>query len=188
MKDWTGNAKSVFVCNGASNHTEDERQVDDYYATEPKATQLLLDRETFSNVISCVNQAYNKNYVCKNVNPVLFKFLQQHNTNIPALFTNKYNTRILKRKINSFYIAFIQDHIYDKNLCNDFCDFINTYYSNIRKRYTDIKSLPFDSLFKDYPKLVTLYCEQTHILNCQRISLYNSIDQFLSISLRSIIR
>ena len=51
MKDWTGNAKSVFVCNGASNHTEDERQVDDYYATEPKATQLLLDRETFSSAI-----------------------------------------------------------------------------------------------------------------------------------------
>lgn len=51
LKDWTGNAKSVFVCNGASNHTEDERQVDDYYATEPKATQLLLDRETFSSVI-----------------------------------------------------------------------------------------------------------------------------------------
>ena len=50
-KDWTGNAKSVFVCNGASNHTDDERQVDDYYATEPKATQLLLDRETFSSVI-----------------------------------------------------------------------------------------------------------------------------------------
>ena len=51
MKDWTGNAKLVFVCNGASNHTEDERQVDDYYATEPKATQLLLDRETFSSAI-----------------------------------------------------------------------------------------------------------------------------------------
>lgn len=51
LKDWTGNAKSVFVCNGASNHTEDERQVDDYYATEPKATQLLLDRETFSSAI-----------------------------------------------------------------------------------------------------------------------------------------
>ena len=30
-KDWMGNAKSVFVCNGASNHTDDERQVDDYY-------------------------------------------------------------------------------------------------------------------------------------------------------------
>ncbi len=49
MKDWTGNSKSVFVCNGASNHTEEERQVDDYYATEPKALELLLGREQFQN-------------------------------------------------------------------------------------------------------------------------------------------
>lgn len=51
MKDWTGNQKSVFVCNGASNHTEEERQTEDYYATEPKATELLLDKETFSSVV-----------------------------------------------------------------------------------------------------------------------------------------
>ena len=50
-KDWTGNAKSVFICNGASNHTEKERQPDDYYATEPKALELLLEREQFKNNI-----------------------------------------------------------------------------------------------------------------------------------------
>ena len=50
-KDWTGNAKSVFVCNGASNHTDDERQIDDYYATEPKAVELLLERENFSGYV-----------------------------------------------------------------------------------------------------------------------------------------
>ena len=48
MKDWTGNNKSIFVCNGASNHSESERQIDDYYATEPKAIELLLQQETFS--------------------------------------------------------------------------------------------------------------------------------------------
>ena len=47
-KDWTGNAKSIFVCNGASNHSEDERQQQDYYATEPKALELLLQLESFS--------------------------------------------------------------------------------------------------------------------------------------------
>ena len=39
-KDWVGNAKSVFTCNGSSNHSEEERQVNDYYATEPKAIEL----------------------------------------------------------------------------------------------------------------------------------------------------
>ena len=47
-KDWTGNAKSVFVCNGASNHTDEEREQHDYYATEPKALELLLEKEQFS--------------------------------------------------------------------------------------------------------------------------------------------
>ena len=51
MGDWTGNKKSLFVCNGASNHSLDERQPEDYYATEPKATQLLLEKETFTDTI-----------------------------------------------------------------------------------------------------------------------------------------
>ena len=50
-KDWTGNNKSIYTCLGASNHSEDERQIDDYYATEPKATQLLLENEEFTNTI-----------------------------------------------------------------------------------------------------------------------------------------
>lgn len=50
-KDWIGNSKSTFVCNGASNHSKEERQVNDYYATEPKATELLLAEETFSDCI-----------------------------------------------------------------------------------------------------------------------------------------
>ena len=51
MKDWSGNTKSVFVCNGASNHSEGERQVDDYYATEPKALEMLLEVEKFNKYI-----------------------------------------------------------------------------------------------------------------------------------------
>lgn len=47
-RDWTGNVKSIFVCNGVNNHTDEERQADDYYATEPKAVKLLLERESFN--------------------------------------------------------------------------------------------------------------------------------------------
>lgn len=42
MKDWVGNTKSVFTCNGASNHSTLEREKNDYYATEPKAVEELL--------------------------------------------------------------------------------------------------------------------------------------------------
>lgn len=41
--DWTGNGKSIFVCNGASNHTDEAREVSDYYATDPKAIDILIN-------------------------------------------------------------------------------------------------------------------------------------------------
>ena len=50
-KDWTGNSKSIYTILGASNHTEKEREINDYYATEPKATKLLLELEEFSDII-----------------------------------------------------------------------------------------------------------------------------------------
>lgn len=50
-KDWTGNRNSIYTTLGASNHSDKERQSHDYYATEPKATELLLAEETFAPVI-----------------------------------------------------------------------------------------------------------------------------------------
>ena len=40
-KDWTGDSTSVFKALGASNHTDHERAGHDYYATSPKALELL---------------------------------------------------------------------------------------------------------------------------------------------------
>lgn len=48
MKDWTGNQNSIYKTLGASNHTTKERETNDYYATEPKAIELLLKLEQFS--------------------------------------------------------------------------------------------------------------------------------------------
>ena len=50
-RDWVGNKASVFKTLAASSHSNRERQRDDYYATEPKATELLLKEETFAPVI-----------------------------------------------------------------------------------------------------------------------------------------
>lgn len=52
-KDWTGNSNSIYRTLGASNHTEKERENDDYYATDPKAAKLLLELETFDNIWEC---------------------------------------------------------------------------------------------------------------------------------------
>ena len=50
-KDWTGNAASMFKTLGASNHAAHERQAEDYYATEPKATEWLCKLERFKGPI-----------------------------------------------------------------------------------------------------------------------------------------
>lgn len=49
--DWTGNENSIYKTLGASNHTDKERDENDYYATEPKAAELLLGVESFSRTI-----------------------------------------------------------------------------------------------------------------------------------------
>lgn len=48
-RDWTGDKRSILTQMGARNYAQMERDPNDYYATEPKALELLLDEETFSN-------------------------------------------------------------------------------------------------------------------------------------------
>ena len=49
--DWTGNSNSIYKTLGATNHTENEREANDYYATEPKAAELLCAVENLSPAI-----------------------------------------------------------------------------------------------------------------------------------------
>lgn len=50
-KDWVGGSAAVFKTLGASNHTDAERQREDYYATEPNATEWLCKLERFEGRI-----------------------------------------------------------------------------------------------------------------------------------------
>ena len=50
-KDWNGNVNSVWKTLGASNHTDNEREQDDYYATDPVAIDKLLTVEKPHNFI-----------------------------------------------------------------------------------------------------------------------------------------
>lgn len=50
-KDWTGNSEAPYVMAGASNHSDEERVEHDYYATDPKAMEMLLEHETFNHDI-----------------------------------------------------------------------------------------------------------------------------------------
>lgn len=51
MKDWIGNKNSIYKTLGASNHTDKEREKDDYYATDPIAIDKLLAVENISPIV-----------------------------------------------------------------------------------------------------------------------------------------
>lgn len=50
-KDWTGNSRSTLTTIGARNYALEAREVNDYYASDPKAARLLMEAETFSPMI-----------------------------------------------------------------------------------------------------------------------------------------
>lgn len=51
IEDWNGNKKSVYTPLGASNHTDKEREENDFYATDPIAIDKLLKVEKPSHYI-----------------------------------------------------------------------------------------------------------------------------------------
>ena len=51
MQDWTGDTNSIFKTLGATSHGKEERQEQDYYATDPLAVELLLKLERFNRDI-----------------------------------------------------------------------------------------------------------------------------------------
>lgn len=54
MKDWTGNNRSTFTMLGASNHALEERECNDFYATDPDAINKLFEFEKFDkNIWEC---------------------------------------------------------------------------------------------------------------------------------------
>lgn len=50
-KDWTGNKRSTHATLGSSNHSLKDRELNDYYATDPHAGQLLVDNELLENIL-----------------------------------------------------------------------------------------------------------------------------------------
>lgn len=49
--DWTNNTKALHVMLGSSVRSKEERENNDFYATDPKALELLLNIENFSPYI-----------------------------------------------------------------------------------------------------------------------------------------
>lgn len=54
MRDWTGNRTTSIVTTGGHNFSKHERETNDFYATDPKAIDMLLRYEKFDkNIWEC---------------------------------------------------------------------------------------------------------------------------------------
>jgi hypothetical protein len=52
MKDWTGNTKTVFATLGASSHSENDREDNDFYSTDPQSLRIFLSEYLKDNTLS----------------------------------------------------------------------------------------------------------------------------------------
>lgn len=84
MKDWVGNNKTTFVTLGASNHSNKEREIDDFYATDPHALQIFLEKIKEDNI-----ELHKTIWECACGKGHLSEVLKKHNYNVYS--TDKVN-------------------------------------------------------------------------------------------------
>ena len=82
--EWTGNSRSAHAMLGARNYARYERQEHDYYATEPKALELIIDQLELNNNV----------WECACGGGHLAKVLIKHGYNVKAtdLYNNGYGS------------------------------------------------------------------------------------------------
>jgi hypothetical protein len=76
-KDWTGNSKTTFVQLGASSHSDKEREINDFYATDPNTLEILLKQLAKDNI-----KLNNNIWECACGMGHLSRVLEKHNYNV----------------------------------------------------------------------------------------------------------
>lgn len=78
MRDWTGNSRSVVATMGAHTYTEEDREENDFYATNPESLILFLERIKEDDIkiskdiweCSCGDGSLSKTLIERNYNVV----------------------------------------------------------------------------------------------------------------------
>lgn len=77
LKDWTGNKATTFAQLGASNHSDIQREANDFYATDPNTLELLLKKLIEDGIKLNTNI-----WECACGQGHLSKVLEKHNYNV----------------------------------------------------------------------------------------------------------
>ena len=154
-KDWTGKQQSIFVTIGASNHTDQPREANDYYATDPKAIDSLVKNIDLPHVI--LEPACGEGHLSKRLEQLGHKvysydkidrgyggvqdffFMEQLPEGVEAIVTNppyKYATEFVLKSL---------ELLPEDGLC---CMFLKTQFLEGQSR--------FDKIYRNYPPLKVL--------------------------------
>lgn len=107
MKDWTGNNKTTFVTLGASNHSDKDREKDDFYATDPNALEIFLEKLKQDNI-----ELHKEIWECACGQGHLSEVLKKHNYDV-------YSTDKVDRGYGDKQIDFLKEKYFDDDLKAD---------------------------------------------------------------------
>lgn len=167
MKDWTGNKPSIFVCNGCTNHSEFERDKNDYYATEPKVAELLLEVEPdLDNIWECacgeghLAKVFDKVGKLQAATDLIYRgygSTVSYNFLKPALMDKDYNGDIVTNPPYKYAKEFVETALELVSAHRKVCMFL---------KLTFLEGKARKELFKRYPPKV-IYVSSSR-LNCAR--------------------
>ena len=169
--DWTGNKQTAYSIIGASNHSNTKRSEHDYYATDPKATELLLENETFSNNV----------WECATGEGHISKVLESHGYNVRStdLIYRGYGEATTLDFLQINDIQFDGDIITNPpyKYAKEFVEKALEIITDSRKvamflKLTFLESKSRKPLFKKYPPK-TVYVSSTRLL-CAKNGDFNS--------------
>lgn len=98
-KDWTGNSKTTFVQLGASNHSLKDREINDYYATDPNSLKIFLKALKRDNI-----KLNNNIWECACGQGHLSRVLEDNNYNV-------YSTDLIDRNYGMGGVDFLSTNM-----------------------------------------------------------------------------
>ena len=162
MKDWAGNKATAYVQLGASNHSEKDREINDYYATDPKSLIIFLkklreDKITLNkNIWECAcGEGHLSKVLIDNGYNVLSSDKVDRKYGIVKDFLNcddKFNGDILTNPPYKFADKFVETAINKVNDGNYVLMFLKVQFLESKSRKILFKKFP--------PKYVYVYSER----------------------------
>lgn len=160
MKDWTGNGNSIFKTLGASNHTEKQREENDFYATDPIAIDLLKKKINLPHNIlepACGNGSLSERLIQLGHNVTSSDIINRNYGTQKCFFSYNYsplNTpfAIVTNPPYKFATQFVLHGLNILPKDNLLCLFLKTTFAEGQQRYNQI--------FSKFPPYIILQCSK----------------------------